>query len=148
MVVEKLGWSEFTNERGEEISPVCLLEGVGVELDFRKSRDDRRVDLRLGLGVVYNINKDRGPYWVTKRVLIAAVILTEGMEYVLTVEDELLDDNEEVERTYWLAEHDLFDPLWSGSSRLTLGKGFWGMLAQSILPDLGVKDLFELERPE
>lgn len=144
----KLGWSEFTNERGEEISPVGLLEGVGIRMDFRRVRDDSEIDSRLGLGAVYDFNKDKGEYWVTKRVFVAAEVLTDGMRYVLTVEDELLGDNESVNRTYWLAEHDLFDPLWSGSSRLTLGKGFWGKLAKSILPDIGVGDLFELERPE
>ncbi len=146
--MEKLSWKEFTNERGEEISPVCLLEGRGIRVDFRRVCADREIDSRLGLGVVYDINKDRGPYWETRRVLVAAEILTDGMKYVLTVEDELLSDNESVERTYWLAENDMFDPLWSGSSRLTLGKGFWGKLVQSILPDIGVGDLFELRKPE
>ena len=145
--MEEPTWTELERFVGEghKDSAVCLLEGGGTRIDFRAVPDDRDIDSGVSLNVVYesNTDTDKGEVWETVRFLVIAEILTERVRYVLKMVDELLD-KDEVERTYWLEEYDLLDQRWSGSSRIRLGVGFWGKMAMGMLPEIGVKNLFEL----
>ena len=144
--MEKHTWTELERIVGEghRDSAVCLLEGSGLRIDFRAVPDNRDIGSGISLDVVYESNTDRGEVWETIRFLVMAEILTERVRYVLKMVDELLD-KDEVERTFWLEEHDLLDQRWSGSSRIRLGVGFWGKMAEATLPDVGVENLFELK---
>jgi|CXWL01.1.fsa_nt_gi hypothetical protein len=130
---------------GEEVSLVGYLPGVGVRIDFRTTGDDKEFEPRLGIGVIFETaTKTEGEYLLeTRLVLVAVEVLTDRVRYILTVEDELLD-RDVVERSYWLEERDLVVPQLSGSSKIELGKGYWGMLAGGVVKEVGIDNLFEL----
>ncbi|MFZ2202068.1 MAG: hypothetical protein WAV56_01595 [Microgenomates group bacterium] len=141
----ELTWNEYERflDKGGKDSAVCLLEGSGTRVDFRAVPDDRDMGSGIGLDVVYESNTDGGEIWETIRFLVMAEILTERVRYVLKMVDQLFD-KDEVERTFWLEEHDLSDQRLSGSSRIKLGCGFWGEMAEGMLPRIGVENLFKL----
>ena len=76
--------------------------------------------------------------------MVLGQIWTDRVVYVLNVVDELFD-NDVVKRAYVIEEHDLMDNHWSGSSRMNPGVGMWGMILAGLLPDIGIKNLFESE---
>ncbi len=146
--LEKLNWGEFTDEKGRDILPVGFLPEVGFRVDFRTTRGDLKIDPRLGLGVIYETDVVHGEsLFQTRLVLMVAEVLTERVRFVLTIVDELLDRDEVdvVERSYWLEEQDLVEPCLSGTSKIELGKGYWGMLMAGLVKKVGIDNLFELE---
>lgn len=145
--MEKLTCGGATRENGAvEVWSVGFIPGVGKRVDFRTKRDDKEIDPKFGVGVIYETDaKIYGDFLLeTTLVLVAAEILTDRVRYVLTVEDELMA-KDKVERSYWLEEDDLRVPKLSGRSRIELGKGFWGMLAAGIVKEIGIDNLFELK---